>query len=137
MSARHESRREQPSSSRETTCEETLLDPSMIVHGQASSDAAGESSSSDTVGERYTQQAVDPFDPFRCRRCGELIGVYEPLAVAGEEGIRITSRAAEPELDGREAIYFHRDCFESDTKGAETTRRRSAWRRASEQGPPA
>jgi hypothetical protein len=127
MSARHESRLEQPSSSRETTCEEPPLDPSMIVHGQASADAAG---------QPYAQ-TEEPFDPFRCRRCGEPIGVYEPLAVAGEEGIRITSRAAEPDLDGREAIYFHRDCFESDATSAETTRRRSAWRRASEQGRPA
>ena len=127
MNARPESRLEQPSSSRETTCEELPLEPSMIVHGQASSDAAG---------EPYTQTG-EPFDPFRCRRCGETIGVYEPLAVAGEEGIRITSRAAEPGLDGREAIYFHRDCFENDPAAAETTRRRSAWRRASEQAPPA
>jgi hypothetical protein len=127
MSMRHESRLRQPRSSRETTCAEPPLDPSMIVHSQASAEAAGETH----------PQTEEPFDPFRCRRCGEPIGVYEPLAAAGEEGIRITSRAAEPDLDGRNAIYCHRDCFEGDRAGAETTRRRSAWRRASEQAPPA
>jgi hypothetical protein len=127
MSTRPWSGLEQPGSSQETTCEERPLDPSTIAQGQASSDAASEPRT----------QTGDPFDPFRCPRCSEPIGVYEPLAVAGEEGIRITSRAAEPGIDGREAIYFHRDCFENDPAAAETSRRRSAWRRASEQAPPA
>lgn len=126
MSARPSIGLEEPSSSRETICDGLALEASMMVR-QASSDAAGEP---DT-------QMGDPFDPFRCRHCGEPIGVYEPLALAGEEGVRITSRAAEPDLGGRGAIYFHRDCVESEAAGAETSRRRSAWRRASEQAPPA
>jgi hypothetical protein len=89
------------------------------------------------VPEGADAHMSDPFEPFRCRRCGELIGVYEPLAVADEQGIRITSRAAEPGLGDYEAIYFHRDCFATDEAAAETTRRRSAWLRASGAGPPA
>lgn len=117
MSALLGSGLERSNSSQETSCKEPALDASTVMHGQARSEAAGEPST----------QAGYRFDPFRCRRCDEPIGVYEPLAVAGEEGIRITSRAAEPELDGDEAIYFHRDCFESDAAAAEISRRRSAW----------
>jgi hypothetical protein len=90
---------------------------------------------------------VNSFDPFRCRRCGEPIGVYEPVALAGAGGTRITSRAAEPDLGGPEGIYFHRDCCEDDeadaaadadaAAAAAATRQRSAWRRASGAGPPA
>jgi hypothetical protein len=33
-----------------------------------------------------------------CARCGELLGVYEPLIVIDGSGVRRTSLAAEPEL---------------------------------------
>ncbi|MGH2834794.1 MAG: hypothetical protein ACRDK4_01370 [Solirubrobacteraceae bacterium] len=126
MSAQPRSETDERGSSRETTYEQAAdvpRDKHMDVH-------AGDAEGADA-------RLGDPFDPFRCRRCDELIGVYEPLAVADEQGIRISSRAAEPELDDSRAIYFHRDCFQSDEAGAETTRRRSAWRRASGADPSA
>jgi hypothetical protein len=99
----------------------------MDVHGDARS---GTSDGADI--------SVDaPFEPFRCHRCGERIGVYEPLALADEEGIRVTSRAAESALRDADGIYFHRGCFETDEATFEATRRRSAWRPASSVGPPA
>lgn len=50
-------------------------------------------------------------DFFRCQRCGEVIGVYEPLIVHEESHVRATSRAAEPELRATAAAYYHRDCY--------------------------
>lgn len=81
------------------------------------------------VGERSLDWKT--FDPFCCRRCGETIGVYEPLALAGEDGVRITSRAAEPGLGDAGSSYFHRDCYETNRAEVEATLQRSAWRRAS------
>ncbi|MFZ1154485.1 MAG: hypothetical protein WAN93_06230 [Solirubrobacteraceae bacterium] len=50
---------------------------------------------------------------FRCRSCGEVIGVYEPLVVRDENGAHTTSRAAEPDLQAIAAAYYHRDCYAS------------------------
>ena len=38
-----------------------------------------------------------------CHRCGEPIGVYEPLITLVEGSAHETSRAAEPHLGGRQA----------------------------------
>jgi hypothetical protein len=48
---------------------------------------------------------------FRCRGCGEVIGVYEPLVAGDGSGTRATSRAAEPDLRASAAIYYHRECY--------------------------
>jgi hypothetical protein len=49
-----------------------------------------------------------------CHRCGEPIGVYEPLLTLLDGRPHETSRAAEPRdarlLNGE---CFHRDCFEA------------------------
>jgi hypothetical protein len=50
-------------------------------------------------------------EPFACERCGERIGVYEPLVMYTVEGTRTTSRAAEPYLLADEDYYYHRDCY--------------------------
>ena len=50
-------------------------------------------------------------EPFVCERCGEQIGVYEPLVMYTVEGTRTTSRAAEPYLLADEDCYYHRDCY--------------------------
>jgi hypothetical protein len=47
---------------------------------------------------------------FDCHRCGEQIGVYEPLVVVTRAGARTTSRAAEPGLEASAGTYYHRDC---------------------------
>jgi hypothetical protein len=51
-------------------------------------------------------------DDFRCAHCGELIGVYEALVVVQRSEARMTSRAAEPELEGR-GEYYHGFCHET------------------------
>jgi hypothetical protein len=45
----------------------------------------------------------------RCRYCGDIIGVYEPMVVADAGRARLTSLAAEPDLPA-EARSFHREC---------------------------
>lgn len=52
----------------------------------------------------------DLHEPLYCRRCGGVIGVYEPLVVNDNFHLRVTSRAAEPSLpvDG---AYSHHSCF--------------------------
>ncbi len=50
-------------------------------------------------------------EAFRCKHCGDLIGVYEPLVVCSESGARMTSRAAEPDLEATGATHYHRVCY--------------------------
>jgi hypothetical protein len=45
----------------------------------------------------------------RCRVCGDVIGVYEPVVVC-DASPRTTSLAAEPTLDAGARCY-HRLCF--------------------------
>jgi hypothetical protein len=53
-------------------------------------------------------------DAFRCRGCGDVIGVYEPLVVREQAGAHTTSRAAEPQLRARPGEhYYHRRCYTS------------------------
>lgn len=46
----------------------------------------------------------------RCRHCGDVIGVYEPVVVQTDDGERQTSLAAEPGLSADERC-FHGECF--------------------------
>jgi hypothetical protein len=48
----------------------------------------------------------------RCRECGDVIGVYEPLVVKAGDESRQTSLAAEPALEASDAVCFHRQCYE-------------------------
>jgi hypothetical protein len=50
---------------------------------------------------------------WRCVRCGDVIGVYEPVVVCLDDEVRESSRAAEPSLPLPRAEHFHRDCFAS------------------------
>lgn len=45
----------------------------------------------------------------RCRFCGEVIGVYEPLVLRTAEGERETSLAADPSI-GPDAVCLHIAC---------------------------
>jgi hypothetical protein len=48
----------------------------------------------------------------RCRHCGQVIGVYEPLvSVAGGEPYE-TSRAAEPEVARGAGPWYHAACYD-------------------------
>jgi hypothetical protein len=48
----------------------------------------------------------------RCRQCGDVIGVYEPLVVIEPHGPRVTSLAAEPGQFPVGAACFHAACDE-------------------------
>jgi hypothetical protein len=48
----------------------------------------------------------------RCRHCGKVIGVYEPLMRVKEGGVVESSRAVDPELSDWDAEHYHRACFE-------------------------
>jgi hypothetical protein len=50
-------------------------------------------------------------ETLRCRRCGDVIGVYEPMILLEDGKARETSRAAEPDVDGR-GDRFHGYCYE-------------------------
>jgi hypothetical protein len=57
---------------------------------------------------------MDAGDEFRCECCGDLIGVYEPLVMCANGLIRITSRAAEPDLGAMGATHYHRACYTAE-----------------------
>ncbi len=47
----------------------------------------------------------------RCERCGDVIGVYEPLVQVSDGQARLTSAAAEPQIGDEPGERFHRACF--------------------------
>ncbi len=54
----------------------------------------------------------DPMsDRLRCRRCGDVIGVYEPLIAFVEGRPLETSHLAEPQAGALEC--YHRSCYDS------------------------
>ena len=56
--------------------------------------------------------------PLRCARCGEIIGVYEPLIHLADGIARKSSRAAEPDLVHAErGTCYHLACSELDGTG--------------------
>lgn len=46
----------------------------------------------------------------RCGRCGDAIGVYEPLVLVKDGEVRITSVAAEAHIGEEPGERFHRAC---------------------------
>jgi hypothetical protein len=48
----------------------------------------------------------------RCRHCGDVIGVYEPMIVITDGRARSTSRAAEIEAGGPLEQCYHDACCE-------------------------
>jgi hypothetical protein len=57
---------------------------------------------------------MDAAESFRCKHCGEVIGVYEPLVVCAGATARTTSRAAEPDLEPGGATHYHRACYAAE-----------------------
>ena len=53
-------------------------------------------------------------EAFRCKQCGDVIGVYEPLVVCTEDVARTTSRAAEPSCTPADSTHYHRDCYTAE-----------------------
>ena len=62
------------------------------------------------------QYETPPVSTLRCERCGDVIGVYEPLVYVSNGCVTETSRAAEPDLSfaGRECC--HARCFEGPAR---------------------
>jgi len=52
--------------------------------------------------------------PPRCQRCGDVLGVYEPLILITEGLPCATSRAAEPHLFPTTDPGYHKACYELD-----------------------
>lgn len=50
-------------------------------------------------------------DTLRCQRCGDVIGVYEPLIVLVGGLPRQTSRAREPDAGSSGADCYHQACY--------------------------
>jgi hypothetical protein len=61
-----------------------------------------------------------------CGRCGEVIGIYEPLVVLEDGAARQTSYAAEPGLIEMGEAVFHRACHEQLAKEGGAVQRASA-----------
>jgi hypothetical protein len=51
-------------------------------------------------------------DRLRCRLCGDVIGVYEPLVHVLDDAARHTSRAADPGLYRAGGAHYHVDCYD-------------------------
>ena len=52
-------------------------------------------------------------ESLRCRHCGEVIGVYEPLVRLVDGRAYESSRALEPDLLGpTRGEHYHRACYE-------------------------
>lgn len=60
---------------------------------------------------------MEAMETFRCRRCGDVIGVYEPLMVCAEQRARVTSRAAEPDMKAAGGTHYHRACYAAKIGG--------------------
>ncbi len=48
--------------------------------------------------------------PMICARCGDVIGVYEPVVLLADGQQRTTSAAAEPRIGDELGERFHRAC---------------------------
>jgi hypothetical protein len=49
--------------------------------------------------------------PMKCGRCGDVIGVYEPLVLLAAGQARTSSAAAEPQIGDGAGELFHRACY--------------------------
>jgi hypothetical protein len=50
-------------------------------------------------------------EPLRCRACGDVIGVYEPMIVLTDGQARNTSRAAEKSTARPLGECYHHACY--------------------------
>jgi hypothetical protein len=68
---------------------------------------------SNARAEIHTQDPLDPAPahPVRCRVCGEVIGMYEPLIALLRGQPLETSRAAREGVGAYGEECFHRACY--------------------------
>jgi hypothetical protein len=73
------------------------------------------------VATMLARMSVEEFHPTggppNCARCGDVIGVYEPLVEVLGELARHTSRAAEPGVCTTGGACYHRACYELEQTG--------------------
>jgi hypothetical protein len=67
---------------------------------------------SSRVSERPRREPPRMSPAPRCYRCGEVIGVYEPLIKFTDGFARESSRALEPDSSARDGEHYHRACYE-------------------------
>jgi hypothetical protein len=58
--------------------------------------------------------------PMRCRRCGDVIGYYEPVVLITQERAHLTSAAAEPQIAKRHELLFHQACYAEEQHASDT-----------------
>jgi len=66
----------------------------------------------------------------RCTRCGDVIGVYEPLIVVSDGSASATSLASDPTASCAAGERYHSSCYGATNPGAhqELNPRRAAQR---------
>ncbi len=69
------------------------------------------------LGILQGRATMEAMETFRCKRCGDVIGVYEPLTVCAERLARVTSRAAEPDMKASGGTHYHRACYAAKING--------------------
>ena len=58
--------------------------------------------------------------PMRCARCGDVIGIYEPLVLLADGLARTTSAASEPRVGEEPGEHFHRACYSAGAPASAT-----------------
>ncbi len=53
----------------------------------------------------------DVDEQWRCARCGDVIGVYEPVVLLEGQNERLSSRLVEPQLDQPTGEIYHEACW--------------------------
>jgi hypothetical protein len=64
------------------------------------------------LGVSHIDLDTESAGPPRCGLCVDVIGVYEPLVLAGADYTGTTSQAAEPHLFPTLDACYHGTCFE-------------------------
>jgi hypothetical protein len=90
----------------QTTLTEMRKTASSIASGESSASHSPSASEPASGGYRGARRP-------RCARCGEALGIYEPLVVIDAQGARRTSCAADPQLLCGGAELLHRACHAS------------------------
>jgi hypothetical protein len=63
------------------------------------------------AGPTPGRRPVTPTKALTCAHCGDVIGVYEPLILAGDGEVRETSLAADRDVASSRTTYYHRACY--------------------------
>jgi hypothetical protein len=84
--------------------------------------------------EKFQNALVD--QALRCSRCGDVIGIYEPIIVVEAHEHRQTSAAAEPQVSRHRGEHYHRACYRADRDDRARRKRPPIMERPSHGGAP-